>query len=54
MTKKPKIVKKKKLPPKAYEEGMDAGLAGKHPRENPYKEGSKKWIWWRRGWIGWC
>lgn len=44
-----------------YEEGMDAYLAGKSLEDNPYPKPKKwswgrgnKWLWWRRGWFGWC
>ena len=40
--------------PEAYWEGDDARLEGKGPNDNPYPRGSKNWLWWRRGWIGWC
>lgn len=47
--------------PEAYEEGMDAYLDGKSLEDNPYQKPTvkipirlDKWLWWRRGWFGWC
>lgn len=38
----------------AYEEGVDAALAGKSVDANPYRERSRNWICWRVGWFGYC
>lgn len=37
-----------------YDEGMDAYLDGKKLDDCPYTAQSVNWLWWRRGWFGWC